>query len=60
MNREWLTEGLEQTLSRGIVSALRIKNDLTLIQTTTQITHGSSGGPQFNMQGELIGITSAE
>lgn len=52
-------EGLEQTLSRGIVSALRVKNDLTLIQTTTQITHGSSGGPLFNMHGEVIGITSA-
>lgn len=52
-------EGLELTLSRGIVSALRSKTDLKLIQTTTQITHGSSGGPLFNMRGEVVGITSA-
>jgi serine protease Do len=51
-------EGLKQTLSKGIVSALRTESDLTLIQTTTQITHGSSGGPLFNMRGEVIGITS--
>jgi serine protease Do len=51
-------EGLEQTLSKGIVSALRAVNDQTLIQTTTEITHGSSGGPLFNMRGEVIGITS--
>ena len=52
-------EGLEHTLSKGIVSAIRTDSGLTLIQTTTQITHGSSGGPLFNMQGEVIGITSA-
>jgi serine protease Do len=52
-------EGLEQTLSKGIVSAIRSDSGLTLIQTTTQITHGSSGGPLFNMHGEVIGITSA-
>lgn len=49
--------GLESTLSKGIVSAFR--EDNTLIQTTTEITHGSSGGPLLNMQGEVIGITTA-
>ncbi len=52
-------EGLELTLSKGIVSAFRTENNVALIQTTTQITHGSSGGPLFNMRGEVIGITSA-
>jgi serine protease Do len=51
--------GLELTLSKGIVSAFRTENNVALIQTTTQITHGSSGGPLFNMRGEVIGITSA-
>ena len=50
-------EGLELTLSTGIVSALR--GDNAVIQTTTEITHGSSGGPLFNMSGQVIGITSA-
>lgn len=50
-------EGLESTLSKGIVSALRDNN--TLIQTTTEITHGSSGGPLLNMKGEVIGITTS-
>lgn len=49
--------GLESTLSKGIVSALRDNNKI--IQTTTEITHGSSGGPLINMRGEVIGITTA-
>ena len=49
--------GLESTLSKGIISAFRENN--TLIQTTTEITHGSSGGPLLNMSGEVIGITTS-
>lgn len=50
-------KGLEHTLSKGIVSSYRKKYNL--IQTTAEITHGSSGGPLFNMQGEVIGITTS-
>lgn len=50
-------KGLESTLSTGIVSSIRSSDHL--IQTTAEITHGSSGGPLFNMKGEVIGITSA-
>jgi hypothetical protein len=50
-------KGLTQTLSTGIISSFR-KNK-NLIQTTTEITHGSSGGPLFNSKGEVIGITSS-
>jgi len=50
-------EGLEHTLSKGIISGYRGKNK-GLIQTTTAITHGSSGGPLLNMNGDVIGITS--
>jgi len=49
--------GLENTLSKGIVSGYRDNGNL--IQTTTEITHGSSGGPLLNMQGEVVGITTA-
>jgi len=49
--------GLESTLSKGIVSGFR--ENKKLIQTTTEITHGSSGGPLLSMKGEVVGITSA-
>lgn len=50
-------QGLEQTLSKGIVSSYR--NENKYIQTTAEITNGSSGGPLFNMNGEVIGITTS-
>ena len=49
-------KGLTQTLSIGNISGYR--NQDNLIQTTTEITHGSSGGPLFNTSGQVIGITS--
>lgn len=49
--------GLEHTLSKGIVSGYRFNE--TLIQTTAEITHGSSGGPLINMKGEVVGITTS-
>lgn len=50
-------KGLAQTLSTGIVSGIRDYGNL--IQTTAEITHGSSGGALFNKKGEVIGITSS-
>lgn len=50
-------KGLINTLSTGIISSLRKNGDV--IQTTAEITHGSSGGPLFNAAGEVIGITTA-
>lgn len=46
--------GLTQTLSKGIISDYRDN----YIQTTAQITHGSSGGALFNNDGEVVGITT--
>ena len=51
-------EGLENTLSEGIVSALRLEDGIRKIQFTAPMTHGSSGGALFDAQGRLIGITT--
>lgn len=45
------------TLSKGIVSAVRKINEVDYIQSSAQITHGSSGGGLFDNNGKLIGIT---
>ncbi|HQT45743.1 MAG: hypothetical protein B7X08_01260 [Acidocella sp. 20-63-7] len=55
--------GLPGSTSSGIVSALdRNINENTFddfIQTDAAINRGNSGGPLFNMQGEVIGVDSA-
>ncbi len=51
-------EGLEQSLSEGIVSGLRDYEDGTVIQTSAPISPGSSGGGLFDIQGRLVGITT--
>ena len=52
-------EGLESTLSRGIVSSIRkLDNADDLIQTDAAISHGSSGSPVMNMSGEVVGIAT--
>jgi S1-C subfamily serine protease len=53
-------EGLESTVSNGIVSAIRADEEKgKLLQISAPISHGSSGGPLFNMAGEVVGITSS-
>ena len=56
--------GLPHTVSRGIVSALdRIgileNRELPVIQLDASINIGNSGGPLFNLDGELVGIVTA-
>lgn len=50
--------GLKNTVSKGIVSAKCEIDGMEYIQTTAQISSGSSGGALFNVNGEVIGITS--
>lgn len=52
-------KGLELSLTDGIVSSFRNVGDEFFIQSTAAIGHGSSGGPLFNREGRVVGITSA-
>jgi S1-C subfamily serine protease len=60
--------GLAGTMTTGIVSALgrTITEDMSgsypianVIQTSTPINAGNSGGPLLNYQGQVVGITTA-
>ena len=51
--------GLEQTVSDGIVSAVRRnQHSVDFIQITAPVSPGNSGGPLFNMRGEVIGVAT--
>ena len=57
--------GLEQTVTTGIVSALRRQitapNNFAIddaIQTDAAINHGNSGGPLLDLDGKVIGVNS--
>jgi hypothetical protein len=49
---------LSNTVTRGIVSAVRRAGPVTLIQTDAAINPGNSGGPLLNRSGQVIGINS--
>lgn len=51
-------QGLELTLSDGLISGLREINGVSVLQTTAPISPGSSGGGLFNDAGLLVGITT--
>lgn len=51
--------GLEGSVSEGIVSAVRGSDEIKILQITTPISPGSSGGPLFAASGEVIGVTTA-
>jgi S1-C subfamily serine protease len=50
--------GLQNTVTRGIVSAVREVETVTLVQTDAAINPGNSGGPLVDRSGVVIGITT--
>ncbi|MBQ3160662.1 MAG: serine protease [Oscillospiraceae bacterium] len=51
--------GLFNSVSDGIISGFRLIDSVEMIQFTAPISHGSSGGAILNMNGEVIGISTA-
>ncbi len=50
--------GYDNTLSNGIVAAVRDMDSSTFVQITAPISPGSSGGPVMNMKGEIIAMST--
>ena len=58
-----LGETFRMTLTDGIISAIERGisyngHSMTLLQTNTALNEGNSGGPLFNMYGQVIGVTN--
>jgi len=51
--------GLENTISVGLLRGIRkIDEKREILRTTTPILPGSSGGPVFNREGEVVGVVT--
>jgi len=50
--------GMQNTVTRGIISGLRQAGPVTLVQTDTALNPGNSGGPLLDRTGAAIGINT--
>jgi len=48
---------LQNTVTRGVVSAKRSIHGLDFIQSDAQVTHGDSGGPLLDASGAVVALT---
>ncbi|NQV52744.1 MAG: trypsin-like peptidase domain-containing protein [Flavobacteriales bacterium] len=53
-------EDLSQSVSRGVVSGIRLIDGRKMIQTDAGISPGNSGGPMFDMYGQVVGIVTSK
>ena len=49
---------LSNTVTRGIVSAVRRAGEVTLVQTDAAINPGNSGGPLLDRAGRVLGVST--
>ena len=50
-------EKYSTTITKGIVSAYRTENDLTLLQSDAAIHPGNSGGPMVDRFGNVVAVS---
>jgi S1-C subfamily serine protease len=50
--------GLQNTVTRGIVSGLRRLGPVVLVQTDAAINHGNSGGPIVDHSGRVVAVAT--
>jgi S1-C subfamily serine protease len=50
--------GMQNTVTRGIISGLRQAGPVTLVQTDAALNPGNSGGPLLDRKGAAIGINT--
>lgn len=51
-------EGLDLTISEGLISSIRELDGARYLQTSAPISSGSSGGGLFDVEGRLVGLTA--
>lgn len=51
-----LSDEFQNTVTRGIVSATRMLDGQTFIQSDAGMTHGNSGGPLVDEKGAVVGL----
>jgi S1-C subfamily serine protease len=52
-----LDKDMQNTLTKGVVSASRVYEGLSYIQSDVAIDHGNSGGPLVDESGQVLGIS---